>query len=389
MEKIKLIKEKKDESAYRELAAYCFSDSIGWTERIFPLEPGDTAYGIFDNDILTSGAMSRSFQIYIFNTLIEMAGIAAVESGPQFRNRGYIRKLIKQIFIDELKKGKIVSVLMPFKHKFYEKFGFGDFGGTTATTFDPENIITRHGCNGEFIRFNGNKEQLSDMYDVHDIWVRNFTGGIISRRKSLAKFKDDLKWLKDHLFLYYKNDECKAYLRYHLNIKAQYTTDLEIKKAAWKDNAGFSGILHFCASHRDQCRQIEWKSPNNIPLHMLCKTPRISQNLLHDYMIRPLDVKKILQLKADFTPATEKITFSIEDEIIPENSGTYIIEGKEVTKTVFNRKNKLPFHIFSSLIFGAYSLKELELSGFTDTSFPITAYSFFQKNHDIYVSEMF
>ena len=209
---------------------------------------------------------------------------------------------------------------MPFKFNFYEKFGFGFLGGMINTSFEPNNIKIDPVCEGNWLPFTGNKEHLLDMYDVHDIWVRNFTGGIKSRRLPLARFMEGIKWSKDKLFLYYKNNEYKAYIRFRLNIKSIHVTDIEIRKAAWKDKEGFSGLLHFLKSHRDQCKNIKWQLPNNIPLHLVFKNPRIFQQYQHDYMIRPLDVEKVLRLKAGYTPATEKIAFSIEDPVISDNS---------------------------------------------------------------------
>jgi predicted acetyltransferase len=312
-----------------------------------------------------------------------------VVSTPQSRNRGYIRRLLSKILKDEKEKGKIVSILMPFKYKFYQKFGYGYLGGATATKFEPDNIDAFPLLKGKFVKFNGKKEHLTAMYDVHDIWVRNFTGGIESRRLRITKFKEYIKRIKNHLFLYFKNNECKAYILFRFNYKEFHESEIIINKTAWKDNEGFRGILNFLKTHRDQCQHIEWNVPRNIPFHILCKNPRISQKLLHDFMIRPLDVEKILALKADYTPAIEKITFSIEDPVIPGNSGTYIIEDKEVKKIPLTDENTLPFHIFSSLVVGAISLKEAELIGLNNISLPVTAYSFFQKNKNTYISECF
>lgn len=389
MEKVRLIKGKKDEKEFSRLASYCFTDKAGWTSHIFPLLFGDKAWGVFDGNNLASGAISKPYHAYIFNTKALMSGISTVESAPQYRNRGYIRKLFHTFLYEDYNKGVLFSTLMPFKYKFYEKFGYGYLGGTTYSSFEPDNINVSTPLEGDFILFADTKKHLSDMYDVHDIWVRNFTCGIESRRLPLNKFKDVMTWTKDNLFLYYRNKVCKAYILFHLTGMEPNVSKLKIRKIAWKDKEGFQGLLHFLKSHRDQNRSIEWNMPGNIPIHIVCKNPRISQVLRYDYMVRPLDVEKVLKLKADHTPATEKISFTLSDPVIAENNGTYIIERNKVDKIPYNGENIIPFHLFSSLTFGAFSLKDAELTGLTDLSFPLTAYSFFQKCSNIYLSEMF
>ncbi|MBN2534640.1 MAG: GNAT family N-acetyltransferase [Spirochaetales bacterium] len=389
MEKIRLLKGRKDEKAYIQLASYCFTDKIGWIPRMFPLSFGDRAWGVFENNNLTTAAISKPFHAYIFNTSALMSGISAVESAPEYRNRGYVRKLFHTFFYEDLKKGILFSTLMPFKHSFYEKLGYGYAGGTIFSSFEPDNINLDTSREGEFVPFADTKKHLTNMYDVHDIWVRSYTCGIKSRRLPLSKFKEVLKWSKDHLFLYYNDSICKAYVLFNLSIAGMHDSKFEIRKIAWIDKDGFQGLLRFFKVHRDQCRCIEWNMPGNIPLNIVCKSPRISQHLRYDFMIRPLDVVKILQLKANHTPATGNISFSIEDPLIVENNGTYIIEGNNVEKIPYNGENRIPFPLFSSLTFGAISLQEAELTGLTGLSLPTAAYSFFRKNYTIYLSEMF
>ena len=75
MEEIRNIKGKKEEAAFSELSTYCFPDMNGWTKRIFPLQSGDIAWGMFENNSLSSAVISKPFYVYIFNTITKMAGI--------------------------------------------------------------------------------------------------------------------------------------------------------------------------------------------------------------------------------------------------------------------------------------------------------------------------
>ena len=53
-----------------------------------------------------------------------MAGIGAVASRPQERNKGYVRELFRAMFEEMNENNQLFSFLFPFSNPYYRKFGY-------------------------------------------------------------------------------------------------------------------------------------------------------------------------------------------------------------------------------------------------------------------------
>ncbi|MEJ2664228.1 MAG: GNAT family N-acetyltransferase [Spirochaetia bacterium] len=389
MEEIRLIKDKKAEDQYTQIAHYCFTDDIGWTDHIFPLGFGDTGYGCYEGEQLVTGAITRNFEVNLLGTILRMSGISIVESAPHVRNKGYVRKIMFRIIQEDRKRGMVLSSLRPFKFSYYEKFGYGYLGGTHFSSFRPDNIALPDPHTGSIVPFDGSEKQLKDMYDCHDRWVGTWSFGIVSRRVTAAALTEELARQKDHLFLYYRDGLCRGYIRITLKATAQYVFELTVKKTAWDDADAFQALMNLIRNHRDQVREARWFIPPSIPIQLCMKNPRITGSVMADYMARPLDVTALLDLKTRRSPVRGKVVFSIQDEILPDNTATYSLSGTEIKKADFRDENTLPLPVFSSLLFGAYSLEDAELAGTAPTGMGDAAREFFRKDPRIYLSEYF
>lgn len=126
-----------------------------------------------------------------------------------------------------------------------------------------------------------------------------------------------------------------------------------------------------------------------LPLPWLTKEPRLEQYNNFSWMARPLCVKKLLELKATSNTSDEKITVSVQDDIIAENTGTYTVERSSVKKEPFREENVLPMLLFASLLFGGLSLKQAKFAGLVSMSGGEAAEKFFSLNRNIFLSEKF
>jgi len=389
MEEVREIITTTEQHHFKNLAFYCFPLRKGWLDQLFPLVSGDTCWGVFKGKELACGAVIKNYMANIYSSLECMAGISVVGTAPQYRNRGYVSKLFSFILKRERSKGKIFSSLRPFKFKFYEKYGYGYLGYTLNCTFLPKNIRTLPKPKGIFLPFSFEEKQLKHLYDINDNWIKKYNFGILSRRLDVNVFGDQLKWSRDYIMLYYSEGDCTGYIRYHLHPRENEYFELEIIKTCWKNPEAFCAIFYFLWTHRDQCRKIVWKSPSNVPLHMMLENTPFSQTFFHEYMVRPLDVKRILDLKASINPSRENITFAIEDPVLPDNTGNYSVEGTCVNKKPYNNEKAIPLHIFSSLLFGGNSFEQTILAGQLTGDFSEAVLKFFCKDSNIFISELF
>jgi len=390
MSEIRKIEHKADQQKFTELAAYCFADEIGWSNRIFPLDGEDVAFGYFNGSELSSAMISKGFTSQVFGELVPSNGISCVVTAPPFRNRNKIGQLLSYVINFDYKKGRLFSALYPFRFGFYQKFGYGSIGAAMSSIFKPQEIRFAKIPSGKFILFDGNQKQLDDLIHVYNEWVLTYNFGIKIEKPSLEKFIDQRQFDNDYIHLYYNaKGVCEGFLRYHLKTLKPFVVRMEIKKFAWINPVAFATLLYFIWTHRDQCFDVQWITPLNIPINFLTFEPRIDQRTAFAWMARPLNIKRLLELKAAQISLDNQIVFSVEDEIIAENTGTYSIQGKAVTKETFRNENFVPLDLFSSLLFGGLSLSDAVSCGILNINCGTELEKFFTLNRNNYISEMY
>jgi predicted acetyltransferase len=386
---VRFIQTNAEEEAFRKTTVYCFNDPIGWSDRIFPLTFGDKAWGVFNNGILETGLITRNYEARVFSDWKPMSGISFVQTPPEYRNGENVSLLFTRVLSSEKNDGKLFSCLYPFKFGYYEKYGYGYSGGPNLVSFPPENINVRNPGGCEYVPFGETQNELNAMTDVYEKWVTGFSFGIKPRQPDLDWFCNELAWSKDRIILLYDRTRCTGFLRMHKIIVSQFISHLEIKKIAWTDERSFLGLMAFIGSHRDQIKEVRWSMPQSVPVWLVMKNPRIQVNRLFDWMARPLNIQALVALKAENLTCNSDIIFSVKDDIISDNTGTFRINGNTVTNDEYDARYDLPLPLLSSLLFGGYSLEQAKLCGKPVPESLLKSENFFNENRVSYVSEFF
>lgn len=389
MENIKLISTKEEQEQFVNICRYCFKDPLDWQSHIFPLKGEDQAWGVFREGELSSGVILSRYEVNLWNSRQKLSGIGGVASLPEGRNRGHIRILTEKLLLQEYKEGAVVSALYPFLFNFYEKFGYGNVGGPVFCRFTPEDLAGGFKPAGEFVRFNETEQELHEVYSLFDRWIKNFTFCIDIPSFSLEKFMNDSRWPGCHYYVYKVAGRVKGFCQFRILPGKLHKAKMEVWRIAWDDVDALRAIFHLLKIHRNQCSEIEAAFPAALPVELFMKEPRVFREKWGAWMARPLDIMKLLLLKAKQNPAPGEILFSVKDDIIKENSGTYTIYKHEVRKEAFSDVYTLKLPVFASLLFGAYSADEMFLSGAL-TQAPSGAFSaFFRKDGNIHFNENF
>lgn len=384
-----MLKTAKSFKDYLSLLSLCFYDPAGWIDRLLPLPSTTKTYGIYEGKRLTSGIMSHTYETRIFGVFEKMSGIGGVASYPPSRNRGQIRELLSHILQKNYKAGIPFSSLYPFSFSFYEKTGYGFLGNVQKCSFDPRDIMLTYKPPGEFKLYTGSKKEVEAVHSVIDTWVAFYNFGAKPRRVSAQWLSKFLKFAKETLFIYYEGKTAKAVLQYKLVSNKPFITWMEMRRMAWVDDASFLSLFSFLRSYRDQCENITCLVPPGVPLQQILREPRITMELHANWMARPVNVKRMLELKVLQNPVQHKLTFSVRDELIPSNTAEYVLEGKTVLMRKYKAENEIDFPVFSSILFGAYSLREAVKAGKVRGEFKDAIHDFFRKEPAVFLTEMF
>ncbi len=222
------------------------------------------------------------FEVYSRGTKMPMAGIAAVAVQPEARRRGIAEALMEDALRKMYEMDYPISMLFPFKHHFYKKFGYGYVGNIMFYEITPSNIS----------QFPSESRSLSGEERSH---VRAFNKADKNKLKRvlqqemqtngrLTLLRNDNFWdlvvfpkFKDAYV--YDDGEVKGYIVLEVYKEHDRSdglvgkTVLNIKELVGLDAAVHRGLWGFVGALGEQVSRIKFLAPADYPLHLFLKEP--------------------------------------------------------------------------------------------------------------------
>jgi len=134
---------KKDEEIAKaaSLAEICFHEETKENNIKFFQKLKDLYFiGLFkDQNLLSTGGF-YDFDVFIRGKKFNCSGIAHIMTDPIYRKQGYVKKIMSFLLSHSYKEGYEISILWPFNHNFYRKFGFESLSKYVSYKFSPADI---------------------------------------------------------------------------------------------------------------------------------------------------------------------------------------------------------------------------------------------------------
>lgn len=316
-------------------------------------------WGAFSkNGKMMARIVNNHFESWIDGHLVRNGGIGAVSTLPEYRNAGAIREIFKRLLPEAYLHEEVISTLYPFNHAFYRKFGYETACWRHDYEFHP-GILCGY-------QFSGDAEMWKpgDSVCEYTALYNRFASSF-----NLAMLRDDERMLSDHLkgeyykdrkFGYLLREEKKpiAYLIFQ-DVQGNSGAVLSVEDLAWDGRKGLNAILGFLARFSADYAMIRLFLPASFELLSIIQSPRayeIRQTVRQDYMIRVINVKRMLEIIAK--PANCHFVVRIEDELLSENNGTWAVNQETAILTSEEPDLTLSIQAFSQLATGCVSLSE-------------------------------
>ncbi len=317
-------------------------------------------WGAFAGDgRMMARIINHRFETNLDGHLIPAGGIGAVSTLPEYRNSGAVRAIFDRLIPEAYRNGEVISTLYPFSHAFYRKFGYETVRWRNDYEFAPA-VLSEY-------RFNGTAElwKSGDPAEEYTALYNRFAAGF-----NLAIHRTDQMMLKEHLqgeyyrdrkfgYMLRENGKPVAYLIFQ-DIRHDPAAILSVQDIAWDGRNGLNAVLGFLGRFTADYGTIRMFLPLSLELFSVIRSPMaydITQQARQDYMIRAVNVRKLLETirKPDgcrFVIRTEG------DMHIPENNGTW-----EVSESGAERTDRAPdltvsIQAFGQLAAGCASLQE-------------------------------
>lgn len=322
----------------QELMQYAFNSESNNYENI-SIEEYEKYYkpvtflGIYDNQILASTLIIISFHQRIRGTSLPMAGIAGVATKPEYRRKGLVTKLFKELFLFCNENNIPISTLFPFKISYYEQFGYvwvENLIMLTGWTVE----IKKQDIGGYRIEEEKNFERAIDR--MRPLYKKSFlsTNGLLDRDVTTNAFQKRL----NKGFYFFSIDEHGNDTGYivvwfvekdTLGIREFIAPDIQTRKNLWN-------FIKLHEGHKKYFTILDYLS-HTIQTYPYIKEPRVKKvEITPNAMLRIINVEETL-LKVQYPSITESITIRVHDELCDWNTRTWdmsITQGKvTITET--------------------------------------------------------
>jgi predicted acetyltransferase len=315
--------------------------------------------GILDEEFLAAKLHIIPFDVYLGKEKIPMGGIAGVATYPEYRRRGYVRKMLQESLTFLKENGYLISMLHPFHVAFYRKFGWELFANQLKSTLTKSDLIPQGEVEGTIKRFQKEKHH-SDIERVYEQYAQQFSGMLVRTREWwLQSVYSDL-----FAAVYYDpNGDPKGYLLYEVNNKKMKVEEFvaltkEARKALW----------NFICQHDSMIEELTMITWEQEPLFFSLDEPRIKQEMIPYFMVRIVDAESFLnQYPFQWGDVKEEVVLHVTDTFAPWNDQSYVITKEQITPIpkdeVQGQGVHLTINTLSTLLFGYKRPHELDQLG--------------------------
>lgn len=297
--------------------------------------------GLFDEaGQLVSGLRLIWNDLWLGQKKVRMAGITNVATPPEYRRKGLLKQLLREVLRQEHAKGINVSGLYPFEFPFYRKFGYELASSLQRVTVRiPALADFRSRTKGRWTQCTG--EDWSRFNAIYEQYcVGRF--GRLERpkdnfwRRAIFMAYDQGAYIPQTAYVW--TDEAgkdRAYIIYRLKAKEsnEWERDMRIREMVWLDEAARHEIYAFIANHDSQAERAIWNTEPGDEVYALLSNPRAA-TLEHEsgFMLRLLDVEKALLERAWpvlESGQTAEFSLAVRDDVLEWNDRrTYRLQAK-------------------------------------------------------------
>lgn len=272
-----------------QLSSFAFQYTIpkeDW-EKAVSGEVPDEVWGGFDGEQLVAKVRVRPLRAYLQGRIVEMGGIAAVASWPEYRRGGIVASLLIRALSVMREAGQAISFLTPFSFAFYRRYGWETYTDRIKYTVETALLprIEPERVPGQVIRVGNDVELLSPIYEKY----ASMFNGMLNRSKEWSEELLDRK--KGQVSIYRDQyDEPQGYIHYQVK-----NNELFIHELITLNHEAKLGLWRYIANHDSMIKQVVLFAPTDYALPFLLDNPRIKQEIEPYFMARIVDIEKLIE----------------------------------------------------------------------------------------------
>ena len=297
---------------------------------------------------------------------VSMTGIAGVGIAPEYRGSGAALSLMQQTIKELYANDVAISVLYPSTQRLYRKLGYEQGGSFYGWETSAQSIQIRE----QPLPIKAVPTDSKIFYEIYEKQAKNINGYLNRAKPIWHRIMKPSGKDTYYAYLIGSAEDPQGYIIFSQH-SAEDGAILRVRDWVVLTNAAAQTFWSFLSNHRAQIDKIRWRSSVIDRLALLLPEQSATIKFTQCWMLRILNVEKALSVRGYFSEIETELHFEIEDDLIAENNGKFILSisngSGNVTK---GGKGELKLDIggLAPLYTGLFSPQQLQLAGKLDAT---------------------
>ena len=278
--------------------------------------------GLFDGEEPVAVCGHHDFSLRIRGRDREAAGLSAVASPPEHRRRGHIERLLRESLREYSGDDVRFSVLWPFEHPFYRRYGWATVSRYRWVKAPPEQLAFAAEATGggdeagEFRRLDADDHDAAADLLAATAERYDFT---MARTEAWWRERTLRGWKTDPFVYGFERDgDLRALLSYTFEERDDGDgRAMVVSDAAVADPAAWDRIFRFCRDHDSQVERVRLRLPADVSLLDRVDDPRaVTEAVRAGPMFRLVDAPAALEALEPDTDLEAAFTLAVDDPLV-------------------------------------------------------------------------
>lgn len=351
-----------DRGAVARLAAGSLGGSVeGWEEHYDPeknprLDPEQVYVAEEDGGIRAMAAV-LPLEVFVDGEPAAMGGVADVATHAAYRRRGYAGELMSAALRGMRERGVHLSMLHPFAHVFYRRYGWELATEAISYRLKPTDLPT----SSEQKRVRAYRDE--DLPAMMTLLEEEASKHPLSVRRGEGWWRRLLDKEGTEVAVYEADEQVEGYVLYGYGEGRNMARALNVSEVVAGSPGAREALVSFMAAFDPLMFEVSYSTPRGEPLHPFLPSSYVEARLSPEFMLRLVDVEGALKLlRREFGAP---LGLEVSDEVIPENAGEYTVGGGGVVRGVETAVERVSLDVrqLAQLYAGYLPARQLVRSG--------------------------
>ena len=307
-----------------------------------------------ENGEIKASLHENPYDISFNGNILPSFYIVAVAVSPEYRGKGYMRKLLNHSLKNALSNNRDIVFLSPINTEIYSNFGFGYISGLEHYKLKLDDIPF-NSINRDIEIKKAGEEDFNNIIELYNKKMKNTNIYLERDKKYFNRIKAEIENENGKIYVFYREKRITGYLMCYLReeeifVREFFYFDIEIAKT----------MLAFIKTFKEYYPNLKVATPQGSNFNFLFPNQLKVEKKENPFILaRIINVKNILSY---LNIKGTAFNIKVKDNIIDENNGVFSIEEDGNVEKIDNIDGwniDIDIRDLATLVSGYMSIDEL------------------------------